>query len=292
MAYTPVWEGNTLRSALRFALVGGDTRQLYLSQLLSEDGHSVSTLALTDTPIDRSVLSQATCILLPMPLLDRNGDLYTPLCAETLPLPQLLDCFQPNQLIFAGKVDDTALRQAAQRGLILHDFLLRDELAIANAVPTAEGALQLAMEALPITIHQSRVLVLGFGRIGQSTAARFLSLGAQVTVAARNNAQLALAESFGCTPLPLAQLASSKQVWDLIVNTVPAPILTQEMLQNCGTSTLLELASPPGGFDMSAVRSLGLRYISGAGLPGKVAPATAARAIQKTLYHMLNELGF
>ena len=55
---------------------------------------------------------------------------------------------------------------------------------IANAVPTAEGAVQLAMEELPITLHGARVLVVGFGRVGKLTAHRFRALGARVSVAA------------------------------------------------------------------------------------------------------------
>lgn len=41
---------------------------------------------------------------------------------------------------------------------------------VANAVPTAEGAVQVAMEELPFTLHSARVLILGFGRVGKLTA--------------------------------------------------------------------------------------------------------------------------
>ena len=67
----------------------------------------------------------------------------------------------------------------------------------ANAVPTAEGAVQIAMEELPITLHRARVLVLGFGRLGKLAAHRFAALGAKVSVAARKWADLAWAEAYG-----------------------------------------------------------------------------------------------
>ena len=66
---------------------------------------------------------------------------------------------------------------AQVRGLTIQDYFAREELAVANAVPTAEGAVQLAMEHLPITIHGARVLVVGFGRVGRTTAQRFQALG-------------------------------------------------------------------------------------------------------------------
>lgn len=48
---------------------------------------------------------------------------------------------------------------------------------VANAVPTGEGAVQVAMEELPFTLHSARVLILGFGRVGKLTAHRMGALG-------------------------------------------------------------------------------------------------------------------
>ena len=67
---------------------------------------------------------------------------------------------------------------------------------MANAVPTAEGAVQLAMEQMPVTIHGARVLITGFGRVGQAAARRFAWEPGQ-RVGARRYEQLALAESEG-----------------------------------------------------------------------------------------------
>ena len=275
---------------LHFCLLGGDRRQLYLARLLASDGHTVSTAALSEPP-DLSLSSQADCVILPMPLTDSSGMLNAPMAAIRLPISEVLTILRPEQYIFAGKVSPALQLQAAELGLVVHDYLLREELAIANAVPTAEGAVQLAMEALPGTIHRSRVLVVGFGRVGQCTAERFKALGAEVTVAARRAGPLALAESMGCFPLPLRLLSQVDHGFDLVINTVPYPILGREQFPGAERPILMELASPPGGFDMEWVEAAGLRHIPAPGLPGKVAPATAARAIRTTVYAMLEELG-
>ena len=47
---------------------------------------------------------------------------------------------------------------------------------ITTALPTAEGAVQVAMEELPMTLHSARVLILGFGRVGKLTAHRMGAL--------------------------------------------------------------------------------------------------------------------
>ena len=275
---------------LQFCLAGGDRRQLYLASQLAADGHTVYTAALSDSA-DLSPLRWGDCVVLPMPLTDSAGMLHAPMSAEQVPIREVLSTLRPEQHIFAGKVSPALHAQAAELGLTIHDYLLREELAIANAVPTAEGALQLAMEALPGTIHRSRVLVVGFGKVGQCVADRFRALGAQVTVTARKAGQLALAESMGCAPLPLYRLGQAEVGWDLVINTVPLPILGRKQLAGTGAPLLMELASPPGGFDMEWVEASGLRHIPAPGLPGKVAPAAAARAIRTTLYAMLEELG-
>ena len=163
---------------------------------------------------------------------------------------------------------------------------------MANAVPTAEGAVQLAMEHLPITIHGSRVLVVGFGRVGRITAQRFAALGARVSVAARKYEQLAWAQAMGFGAEELGHLAGWLCGYDLVVNTVPAQVLNRPELEDLMPGCLiLDLASKPGGVDLAAAGELGLTVIWALSLPGKVAPVTAGAAIKSTIYNMLRELG-
>ena len=272
--------------------MGGDARQLSLRTFLTQDGHHVTDLALSDKPLQYNRLLQAQCVLFPIPAANQDGTLFAPLHPASVSIPEILDVLRPEQSLFGGKISSELHAQAAKRSLLIRNLLLREEFPIANAVPTAEGALQLAMEHLPITIHRSRVLIVGFGRVGQCTAQRFHALGAHVSVCARAPEQLTLAECMGCTPISLSALSSTANPFDLLINTVPAPVLTAPRLKATQAPLLLELASPPGGFDLTAIQDLGLRLISAQGLPGKVAPVTAARIIQKTLYHALEELNF
>lgn len=275
---------------LHFCLVGGDARQQHLARLLRQDGHTVTTFALGEDSdaISPAALSQGDCVLLPIPTA-KNGLLTAPFSRESFPIRNILDELSETQLIFGGNV---AQEWETLSGLTIHDLLRREELTIANAVPTAEGALQLAMEQLPVTIHRSRVLITGYGRVAQCTAQRFAALGAWVTVTARNPAQLAAAEAAGLTALPLSELPQGNSPWDLVINTVPAPILTKSVLEKFGGAPILELASPPGGVDLPAARALGISVLSAPGLPGKAAPATAADIIRRTVYGILAEAGF
>ena len=163
---------------------------------------------------------------------------------------------------------------------------------MANAVPTAEGAIQIAMEELPITLHGARVLVIGYGRLGRALAPRLSALGARVSVAARKYAALAWAESFNWGTERIGQLAGWLCGYDLVVNTVPAPVLGEAELEELKPDCLvIDLASKPGGVDFAAAARLGRKVVWALSLPGKTAPVTAGRAIQTAIYNILSELG-
>ncbi len=287
--------------AMHFWVVGGDLRQAKLAELLSEDGHTVHTFALEKTSETHGTVleahslrgvERADCVILPLPTVGEQGRLMTPLSDLELPLTQVLDAMKPGQLALGGRLDEETLAAAQDRGVLLQDYFQREELTVANAVPTAEGAIQLAMENLPITLHGCRVLVVGYGRIGRILAHRLRGLGAFVTVAARKYEQLAWAEVDGCTTQRLAELPGWLCGYDLVINTVPSKVLTEELMRDLKASCLvIDVASKPGGVDMEAAGRLGIQVIWALSLPGKVAPVTAGKAIQQTIYHILQELG-
>ena len=138
----------------------------------------------------------------------------------------------------------------------------------------------------------SRVLVIGFGRVGRAAAQRMAALGARVTVAARRYESLAWAQAIGYGAEKTGQLAGWLCGYDLVVNTVPALVLGEAELADLKPDCLvLDLASKPGGVDLEAAARLGRNVIWALSLPGKVAPVTAGAAIKNTIYNMLHELG-
>ena len=201
----------------------------------------------------------------------------------------------PPQILCGGRVDPVLRRYGrTARGPCSPSgtYFAREELAVANAVPTAEGAVQLAMEQMPVTIHGARVLITGFGRVGQAAARRFAALGARVSVAARRYEQLALAESEGYGAEQIGGLDGWLCGYDLVGPTpCPAPVLGETELKDLRPDCLIiDLASKPGGVDRKAADRLGRQVIWALSLPGKVAPVTAGGAIRSTIYNMLHEL--
>ncbi|MGE5328655.1 MAG: NAD(P)-dependent oxidoreductase, partial [Deltaproteobacteria bacterium] len=165
-----------------------------------------------------------------------------------------------------------------------------EEMSVLNAIPTAEGAIQLALEEMPITLHDSKALVLGYGRIGKVLSKMLHGIGAKVYVAARKYSDLAWIEANGYTPIRMSDFSVWLNEFDVIFNTVPHVILDAKELQNIKMNALIvDLASKPGGINFEKAKEIGLKAIWALSLPGKVAPVTAAKYIKDTIYNIISE---
>lgn len=288
-----------MKKQMHFGVIGGDMRQVKLAQLLAEDGHLVHTFGLEQLPEPLGVpqadtLDQALSahyVILPLPMCNESN-INMPFGSEACSVERLMAALRPEQIICAGMVSDELVKRAAACGLTFHDYFAREELAVANAVPTVEGALQIAMEETPYTIHGARTLVIGYGRLGKMLATRLSALGAHVSVSARKYSDLAWIESIGCQAERTDTLDSRLYSYDLIFNTVPARVLDETQLKKLAPGCLcIDLASRPGGIDFETAARLGVKAIWALSLPGKVAPVTAGKAIRDTIYNILQELG-
>ena len=208
-----------------------------------------------------------------------------------MPMADLLSAVHPPQIVVGGQLSDTFMSGLSAKGVRTLDYFSREELMVQNAVPTAEGAVQLAMEELPVTVAGASCLVTGFGRIGKTLCRLLTALGADVTVAARRCSDRALARTVGCTAMPLTALGEMGN-FDVVFNTVPAPIFNETVLRELSPSVLIiDLASRPGGVDFSAAARMGLKTIWALSLPGRVAPKSAGIIIKDTVLNVLKEEG-
>ena len=281
----------------RFSIIGGDMRNVKLSELLSEDGHEVHTFALDNTgKISqrcsdlREAFALSDIAVGPMPFTSGDGTyLNAPFHPEKIEIAKIADVIRESSfggLLIGGRIP-LALSGV---GAVSADLLQRDDLAVLNSVPTAEGALQIAMEELPYTIRGLRTVVCGMGRVGSTLARLMQRVGADVTVAARSSRDFAICEAEGlksCTYSPLRRILPEAL---LVYNTVPALIFDRELLDCMNREALLiDLASMPGGTDFEYAAKRRIRTIHALSLPGKVAPAGAAQIIQKVIYNILHE---
>lgn len=148
------------------------------------------------------------------------------------------------------------------------------------------------MEQTQHTIQDADCLVIGNGRIGSLLAQKLRALDAHVTVSARSARDFAKIAAAGLPSLDTCRLAGLLGGFDLIFNTVPAPVLgAAELAGLTSPCVVIDLASLPGGIAPDAAPPEGCRLLHALSLPGKVAPLSAARAIHNTVLTMLHEEG-
>lgn len=279
-------------------VAGGDLRYVYTARTLLEE-YRVCAIGFTRKflPDPEILLSESAAdglppcdaLLLPMPVSDDGVLVNAPISRRNVPLASLLPLLKPDALVFGGKFGK-ARELFENAGFPVIDYLMSEELASCNAIPTAEGAVQILLEEMPRTIHGSRVLVLGFGRIGCRLAYILKALGADVTVAARQPADRTRAQMLGCNAVDFPQIAAGD--FDVLCNTVPQKVIHRELLAQLQPEALvLDLASKPGGVDLDAAKELGSRVVWALSLPGKTAPVTAGEIIARTVSHLIEERG-
>lgn len=279
----------------KILIAGGDTRQLYCADRLSDEfdikligfdknySDSVEGLSVADST-DRGSFDFA---VLPVPSLDTKGYISAPCFSSELTADTIDSFLTENGVIYAGKADDRIRRMLSHREI--YDYLSREELSLRNAIPTAEGAVQLALEELPVTLNGLKVLIVGMGRIGCALAEILKGFGADITAAVNSPRGAAKARLHGISSVPTKRL---KGGYELIFNTVPKLIFDRELLSRFESSALfIDLASKPGGIDLDAALELGIKAVWALGIPGKTAPVTSGEIIADTVSAMIHERG-
>lgn len=283
-----------MRSEKKILIAGGDMRQIYCALRLNEKydtrilGFDKKYTAAFPQLRTASSSDKFGIIVLPVPPLGDDNTINCPCSDEKLYADKTAEMLESGGIVFAGKVDESLSESFDCAETI--DYMEREELNLFNAVPSAEGAVQIALEELPVTLSGLSVLIVGCGRIGTALVNILKGFGADITVAVRNSTGLAKAKMLG-----VKSCMTGKDMpleFGLIFNTVPTMIFNRSLLERADKSTLfIDLASKPGGIDFEQAAELGIKAIWALGLPGKTAPVTAGEFIAETIDGILSERG-
>lgn len=267
-----------------FAVIGGDRRSFYAAKRFREYGFETKLFGLkNEKPFCPLKKTEADAVLLPIPFTRDGIHLFAPESTEEILISDVLASVSENSLIFAGNAkgstDDRIL-----------DYAGRERFALLNAVPTAEGALLLALQNGKRTVLGMRVAVIGYGKVAFATAKLFHAAGADITVFARKEQARTEAHMMGYTARPLDELSACAGEYELLINTVPARILNREILSKISKDAwIMELASAPFGLDFDEAKALDVHAELASGLPGKFFPETAGYAVADTILGILRE---
>ncbi len=271
-----------------FAILGGDKRQIFCGKSIAEDGFGVVFSGFErysgEAPVRscsmREAAGECDAIILPLPC-SRNGKTLNAPFADREVLLEEISSLAGSRPVFCGMKN--RMEVCFER---VFDYSDREEFAVENAVPTAEGAIELAMREYEGTINSSRCLVAGYGRIGRVLSSMLQGLGGIVTVSARRLGDMAFARASGMNAIPSSEISGK---YDIIFNTIPHLVFDPQTLARTSPSLVIDLASSPGGVDFEGAKRLNLKALHALSLPGKAAPAASGIIIKNAVYNIIRE---
>jgi dipicolinate synthase subunit A len=278
--YSPHWRRLTI------AVVGGDEREQEICRLATESGAVVRAFGfpwpisgidgVVLAPDAAQALAGATIALFPIPGIATDGSIFA--TTQIIPRESLLGGMAAGAHIILGRADRGLTEAATGLGVRIHEYEDDHELMLLRAPAIVEGVVKVLIENTQITIHGANICVIGQGNIGTVLTRTLISLGAHVTVAARNPIQRASAYTLGAVPLSLDSLPDKAGSFDVLVSTAPAPVVTSTLIDRLPAGAMVvDMTAPPGSCDLKHAKLTGRRAIWARAL-GRRAPITVGRS--------------
>ncbi|MCQ2441246.1 MAG: hypothetical protein MJ076_05070 [Clostridia bacterium] len=257
-------------------LIGGDERTLEVYKTLKSLNYCVDTLGLTSN--DNGDITKADICIFPVPTTKDGVTVFCPLTQKQIPL-SIIEFAKPDAKIICGRY---TFKERPST-----DVCELDSYALLNAVPTAEGAIMKAIELTPFTLWKSKVLVIGYGRVGKVLCDRLAGLKCDVTVSARKTKDFAMLDALGIKHIKTSDVFSKSQNFDIIFNTIDVPLFT-ENLENLKNVFLIDLSSK-GCIDFKLAENLKITAVKLPAIPGKIAPVTAGKILAITVLELISD---
>ncbi|MDR3178967.1 MAG: dipicolinate synthase subunit DpsA [Oscillospiraceae bacterium] len=280
-----------------YAILGGDKRQIALIENLAKDGANLWVVGFDKINFDNRIIKtnaenaikNSYYIIFPLPVTKDGILLNSPFGKNKLVLNDKLAKKLYNKKIFCGTSEKLLKLGKIWEKLNIIDYSKNLEFAIRNSVPTAEGAIEIAMHEYPETVNGSKCLVAGFGNLGKALSELLYGMKAKVTVSARKTEDIANIECRGYKSILTSKIKETND-YDIVFNTIPDLIFDAKTLKKFSKDCIIiDLASAPGGVDFKTASKLGIKAIQALSLPGKVAPKTAGLIIKKTIYNIIKK---
>lgn len=285
---------------IKVSVIGGDLRMLHCAKCLSEFGFETAVYGFDNTCESiggctkcssfEDAVKNSKIIIFPLPFSCDGITLNMPLSESVLTLPNIFSIVEKESVVLAGNVSKETYSLSQKFGLDIIDYFDREELKIANAVLTAESAVEIAMTETDRSITSEPVLVVGYGRIGKALCRLLKALGCNVYASARKCADKAWIRAFGYSDVDTSDISKIVSRCKIIFNTVPFMVLDEKVLSLVDKECLIiDLASKPGGVDFEKAKVENLRVIWALALPGKKLKISAGKVISDTIINILEE---
>ena len=254
---------------MKIFVLGNDSRSIFLKEMYSKNDLITEDIYSSDF------------IITAIPFTKDNKYVNT----TNLLISDLVSVLEEKKIkLISGSIPLNIIYDLTIKNIEFFDVLRNEEVAIKNAIPTAEGAILSALSNSNITLNSSNILIMGFGKIGKILANMLRGFGANIYIEARKESDLAFIKAYGYKAVDLKELNDYLYRFDFIFNTIPYVLLDEKRLRLLKNQILIiDVASSPGGVDYKKAKELDINVDWALALPTKVAPKTAANYLKESI---------
>ncbi len=283
--------------AASITILGGDLRQCYAAEYLQSRGYKVTCCQTPDFPYHSDIVKadylehepwQSDLILAPTPLTRDEINLFqTEGNCPPCPLHDLWDQLKAEHTFAVCNLSKKLQTSLENTGCRILTFGNSPFFQKENARLTAEGLLAEVIRCTPFALSSANILLLGYGCCGSCIAKLFLPLCRNIYVIEQDPLKENAARKDGASPIHKNDFSKVLPQCQILINTVPAPILGVAHLSEMHSSChIFDIASAPFGFPADTTEKCLLPYYRIPGIPGRFSPVTAGRIIGQTIERM------
>lgn len=205
------------------SVIGGDLRIAKLIEMYAKEKNKVYTYGMEkyfnqfkQSEIDNNIIMcknieeaiiSSKYIISSIPLSRDGFYINAPFSDNKIEIKEILEKIDDSdnmdsKYFIAGKIP----KELNSKDINNIDLLENEEFNILNSIPTVEGTIKIIIQEREETIHESNILICGFGRIGKILCDRLKSLGANIYCVARKDADLAWIREEGYIPLKYSEI--------------------------------------------------------------------------------------
>ena len=183
-----------------------------------------------------------------------------------------------DKTVIGGAFTDKWTQYLQMHEITYFDLMKEEKVAQKNAYITAEATVAEILKYSDYSICGQKIIVCGYGRCGECVADLLAAIGAKVTVLARSAKARRAARCDGHEAVDFSYGPEEVYGAHTIVNTVPAQVIREPMIQEMHRDTvIIDIASRPGGVDLVAAERREIKVVAALGLPGLYTTKSSAK---------------
>lgn len=269
---------------MKVLFIGGDLRNIEILKYFNKLGYDVDLIGYEKinyfyTKNLSEHISHYDIIVLPINGIKDNNECTSKFSQNPIYIEDdILQKISKNCLVFTGLITEKLKKLNKNIISLINDEDIKKE----NGIITSEGVIMDIIQNTDFSIHNSKILVIGFGNVGKPLVKVLESMGSNVFVGVKNKNDI-LNELYFSTK-DIEKFIKFVKQSDVIINSAPELTLDKNILEFINPDTyIVDVSSYPYGIDLNHCRNMNKNVTLLPGIPGIIAPKSAGKILTKKI---------